>query len=387
VSFHGYRRSNDSIGVRNHIGVISTTACANDVTWWIVQKVKGCTPFIHGQGCTQTQPDLDLVNRTLISLGWNPNLAGVLVVSLGCESVSADAIVEGIAKSGKPVAKVVIQKIGSSTAAVEQGSQIAQKMVDEAAKLATEQFDNSELILGVKCGASDTTSGLAANPAAGAACDLAVDNGGTCIFGETTEFIGAEHILVRRAANPRVAGKIMDIVRRMEARSNAMGFDMRGGQPTSGNIAGGLTTIEEKSLGAIAKGGTRPIQGVCEYGERPQGKGVFIIDTPGREPEFLTGLAAAGAQVIVFTTGLGAPQGFPFVPVIKVTANPNTYERLRRDHIDFFVDISNKTGAGFSQVGQDLYNEVLSVASGKLTKAEVSRYGNFPNIFTIGPVL
>jgi altronate dehydratase large subunit len=387
VSFQGYRRANDSIGVRNHIGVISTTACANDVTWWIAQKVKGCAPFIHGQGCTQTQPDLDLVTRTLISLGWNPNLAGVLVVSLGCESVSAETIVEGIANSGKPVAKVVIQKIGGSTAAVEHGSQIAQKMADEAAKLATEQFDNSELILGVKCGASDTTSGLAANPAAGAACDLVVDNGGTCIFGETTEFIGAEHILVRRAANPHVAGKIMDIVRRMEARSNAMGFDMRGGQPTSGNIAGGLTTIEEKSLGAIAKGGTRPIQDVCEYGQRPRGKGVFIIDTPGREPEFLTGLAAAGAQVIVFTTGLGAPQGFPFVPVIKVTANPNTYERLRRDHIDFFVDISNKTGAGFSQVGWDLYSEVLAVASGKLTKAEVSHYGNFPNIFTLGPVL
>ena len=166
-----------------------------------------------------------------------------------------------------------------------------------------------------------------------------------------------------------------------------MGFDMRGGQPTSGNIAGGLTTIEEKSLGAIVKGGTRPIKDVCEYGERPQGKGVFIIDTPGREPEFLTALAAAGAQIIVFTTGLGAPQGFPFVPVIKVTANPATYEKLRVDHIDFFVDLFNHNGAGFSQAGQALYHNILEVASGRQTKSEISNYGNFPNIFTLGPVL
>ena len=386
MSFLGYRRSDGSIGVRNYIGIISTVSCANDVTWWISQKVKGCAPFIHGQGCTQTLPDLEIVNRTLISLGQNPNLAGVLVVSLGCESLSVDKIVEGIAESKKPVAKMVIQKIGGSSAAVEQGSKLALKMVAEAAKQVKEQFGNSELVLGIKCGASDTTSGLAANPAAGAACDLAVDNGGSCIFGETTEFIGAEHILARRAVSPQVANKLIKIVCRMEDRANRMGFDMRGGQPTSGNIAGGLTTIEEKSLGAIVKGGTRPIQDVCEYGERPHGKGVFIIDTPGREPEFLTALAAAGAQVIVFTTGLGAPQGFPFIPVIKVTANRHTFEKLRRDHIDFFVDL-NEAGAGFSQAGLALYDEVLKVASGKKTKSEINHYGNFPNIFTIGPVL
>ena len=260
-------------------------------------------------------------------------------------------------------------------------------MLADAAKQVREQFDNSQLVMGVKCGASDTTSGLAANPAAGAACDLVVDNGGTCIFGETTEFIGAEYILARRAVSPQVANKIIEIVRRVENRANSMGFDMRGGQPTSGNIAGGLTTIEEKSLGAIAKGGTRPIQDVCDYGERPHGKGVFVIDTPGREPEFLTALAAAGAQVIVFTTGLGAPQGFPFVPVIKVTANPVTYERLRLDHIDFLVDLFKPEGAGSSQFGRALYEEILKVASGKQTKSEITKYGNFPNIFTIGPVL
>ena len=386
MSFLGYPRRDGSVGTRNYIGVISTVSCANDVTWWLSQRIKGCAPFLHGQGCCQTKPDLDLTTRTLISLGWNPNLSGVVVVSLGCEAVSADSIAEGIAESGKPVEKIAILKMGGATAALTQGSRLARAMVVEASKLERQEFADSALMLGVKCGASDTTSGLAANPAAGAACDLLIDNDGTCVFGETTEFIGAEHILARRAATPQVADKIMYIVARMEKRAIAMGFDMRGGQPTAGNIAGGLTTIEEKSLGAIVKGGTKPINEVYEYGERPQGKGLFIIDTPGREPEFLTALAAGGAQVIVFTTGLGAPQGFPFIPVIKITGNPTTYKQLP-DHMDIFVELADKAGSGIAQAGQALCKEILAVASGKPTKAEMLNYGNFPNIFTIGPVM
>jgi altronate dehydratase large subunit len=259
-------------------------------------------------------------------------------------------------------------------------------MVIEASKVRREEFPDSELELGVKCGASDTTSGLFSNPATGAACDLLIDSGGTCIFGETTEFIGAEHILTRRAVTSEVSQKIMGIVARMEKRATAMGFDMRGGQPTKGNIAGGLSTIEEKSLGAIIKGGTKPIKAVYEYGERPEGRGLFIVDTPGREPEFLTALAAAGAQVIIFSTGLGAPQGFPFVPVIKVTGNPKTYQHLQ-EHLDVFVELGGKADSGVAQAGQALYQEVLTVASGKQTKAEIIGYGNFPNIFTVGPVI
>ena len=386
MSFLGYPRENGSAGTRNHIGIISTVSCANDVAWWLSQKVKGSAAFLHGQGCCQTKPDIDIATRTLISLGWNPNLAGVLVVSLGCESLSSDDIAEGIARSGKPVEKVVIQKIGGARAALAEGSKLARAMVAKAAKIKREEFPDSALVLGVKCGASDTTSGLSSNPATGAACDMVIDNGGTCVFGETTEFIGAEHILAKRAVSPQVGQKILDIVARMENRAIAMGFDMRGGQPTAGNIAGGLTTIEEKSLGAIVKGGTKLIQEVYEYGERPDGKGLFVIDTPGREPEFLTGLGAAGAQVIVFTTGIGAPQGFPFIPVIKVTGNPNTYQHLP-DHMDLFVELADKAGSGISPAGEQLYQEILAVASGKQTKAEKLDYGNFPNIFTIGPVM
>ena len=326
------------------------------------------------------------MTRTLISLGWNPNLASVLLVSLGCESVLVDEIAEGIAGSGKTVEKIVIQKLGGSANAVTKGHHLARVMAQDASKIKRAEFPDSELLLGVKCGASDTTSGLTANPVTGATCDRLIDNGGACVFGETTEFIGAEHILARRAATPKVAKRIVDIVTRMEKRVTAMGFDMRGGQPTTGNIAGGLTTIEEKSLGAIAKGGTKPIQNVYEYGERVKGKGLFIVDTPGRESEFLTALVAAGAQVIIFTTGLGAPHGFPFAPVIKVTGNPKTYGSLT-EHIDLFVELTEEGSGSITSAAETLYQELLAVASGKQTKAEILGYGNFPNIFTVGPVI
>jgi len=385
MSFLGYHRLDGSVGVRNYVGIISTVSCANDVTWWISQQVKGTTRFLHQAGCSQMPSDLEHTTQTLISLGRNPNLAAVLLVSLGCEGVSVERIREGIAKSGKPVEKVVIQRTGA-TVATKEGITIAQRMVAETLKLTQKEFDDSHLIIGVKCGASDTTSGLAANPAVGATCDLIIDHGGTCVFGETTEFLGAEHILIRRAVNPHVAAKILEIVERMEKRAIARGGDMRGGQPTAGNIAGGLTTIEEKSLGAISKGGTKPIQGVYEYGERVEGKGLFIFDSPGREPEFLTALAAAGVQIALFTTGLGAPQGFPFIPVIKITGNPVTFKRLE-EHLDILVELTHGTGSGLKATGKRIFREVLEVASGKQTKAEMMGYGNFPGLFTGCPVI
>ena len=385
MSFLGYPRPDGLVGVRNYVGVISTVSCANDVAFWISQQIKGTAPFLHQAGCGQLPPDLERATQTLTSLGQNPNLASVLLVSLGCEGASVDRIEEGIARSGKRVAKVVVQRAGA-TVAMNEGFRLAQAMVGEASKIRREEFDDSRLVVGVKCGGSDTTSGLASNPAAGAACDIVIDNGGTCVFGETPEFLGAEHILTRRAINSQVADKILDIVDRMEKRTMAMGVDMRGGQPTAGNIAGGLTTIEEKSLGAIAKGGTRPIQGVYEYGERVQGKGLYIVDSPGREPEFLTALAAAGVQVALFSTGLGVPQGFPFFPVLKITGNPVTFQRLP-DHIDILVELTRDKTSGLQAVGQKIYQEVLEVASGKQTKAEILGYGNFPGIYTIGPII
>ena len=253
-------------------------------------------------------------------------------------------------------------------------------------QLKKQEFDDSHLFIGVKCGGSDTTSGIASNPAVGATCDLVIDNGGTCIISETTEFLGAEHILARRAVNKQVADKILDIVNRMEKRAIACGGDMRGGNPSAGNIAGGLTTIEEKSLGAISKGGTKLIQEVYEYGDKVQGKGLYIVDSPGREPECLTALAAAGAQMTLFSTGLGVPQGFPFMPVIKITGNPDTFHRLS-DQIDILVEITTGQDPLLQKMGKNIYQEVLEVASGKQTRAEILNYGNFPGLCTIGPII
>ena len=385
MSFSGYPRADGTVGVRNYIGVISTVGCANDVAHWIAQQIRGTAPFLHQAGCGQLSPDLETVTQTLSSIGRNPNLAGVLLVSLGCEGTDVARIEQEIAASGRPVRKVVIQKAGA-TVALNEGSLFAQELVREASEIRPQEFDESHLVVGVKCGGSDTTSGLASNPAVGAACDKVVDNGGTCIFGETTEFLGAEHILTRRAVSKEVADKLLKIVDNMEKRARAGGGDMRGGNPSAGNIAGGLTTIEEKSLGAIAKSGTRPIQDVYNYGERVTGKGLFIVDSPGREPEFLSALAAAGAQICLFSTGLGVPQGFPFLPVIKVTGNPVTFQRLP-DHIDMLVGMTAGKGSGLKAVGERIYHEVVAVASGKQTKAEILGYGNFPGLYTLGPII
>ena len=386
MSFLGFPRPDGQVGIRNHIGIISTVICANDVTLKIAQQVDGAVAFLHDQGCCQTPIDLNQVTKTLINLGKNPNLAGVLLVSLGCESVLLEEIRKETATSGKPVKTLSIQKIGGMLPAIAEGCRIAQGMVIAASAIRRETFDDSHLSVGVKCGASDTTSGLISNPAAGAAFDLICDHGGTCVFGETTEFLGAEHILMRRAANPGVAKKIEKIVTRMEKRAEMMGVDMRGGQPTTGNIKGGLTTIEEKSLGAIVKGGTRPIKDVYEYGDQITRKGLFVMDSPGREPEFLSGIAATGVQLIIFSTGIGAPQGFPFVPVLKISGNPQTQKCLA-DHIDKVIQLPEKGADSLAKAGQDLFDEIKAIASGKKTKAEVLGYGQFSNIFTVGPVI
>jgi altronate dehydratase large subunit len=259
-------------------------------------------------------------------------------------------------------------------------------MVREASLQQREPFPASKLIMGMKCGSSDTTSGLVPNPAIGVASDMVVAEGGNSILGEVTEFIGAEHILASHAANKEVADGILKLVDRMEKRAMAIGEDIRGGQPTGGNIKGGLTTIEEKSLGAIAKAGTAPVQAVYEYGERPDVPGLVVMDSPGREPEILTGLAAAGANVIVFATGRGAPQGFPFVPVIKITGSRTASEKMS-DHIDMNLSAVIEGTDTIPNAGKRVFEEVLRVASGGMTKAEISGYVNSMDIFMWGPVI
>ena len=386
MEFKGYRRDHGKVGTRNYIGVISTVVCANEVAEKISSQVLGAVPFLHQQGCCQTPFDINRVTNVLIGLGRNPNLASVLLVSLGCESVELGTVVEGISQTGKRVETVTIQEIGGSAKTVAEGVSLAEEMAGDASRSERTVCTAGDLVLGLKCGSSDTTSGLFPNPALGIASDLLVKAGGTSILGEVTEFIGAEHLLAARAKDKKVGEGILELVRRMEDRAKAAGCDMRGGQPTGGNIKGGLTTIEEKSLGAIAKSGHSPIEAVYDYGVTPEQKGLVVMDSPGREPEIMTGLAAAGCNVICFATGRGAPQGFPFVPVIKITGNTVTWDKLR-DHMDINVSSIMEGTETLPGAGKRIFQEMMEVASGKLTKAEICGYTKSMDIYVVGPVI
>jgi altronate dehydratase large subunit len=386
MSFMGYRRTDGKVGVRNHVGLLSTVACANEVATAVAVQVQGAAAFTHQQGCCQTAPDLRRVTETLKGLGTNPNLASVILVSLGCEGTAVDEVADAICASGRRVEVLPIQENGGAARTTAKGCLLAQELALEASILAREECGPEDIVLGLKCGSSDTTSGLAPNPALGVAVERLVADGGTAIMGEVTEFIGAEHLLAAQAKDEAVGRRILEFVERMESRVKAVGVDMRGGQPTPGNIKGGLTTIEEKSLGAIAKIGKAVVQEVREYGEAPQGKGVVVMDSPGREPELLTGMAAAGCNLIVFTTGRGAPQGFPFVPVIKVTGNENTWNKLR-DHMDLSVHGVVDGTLSMPEAGSAILEKMFGVASGEATKAEISGYVKAMDIYVTGPVI
>jgi altronate dehydratase large subunit len=241
----------------------------------------------------------------------------------------------------------------------------------------------SSLLLGLECGGSDATSGLAANPALGVASDLLIAEGGTCLLSETTESIGAEHVLARRAVDDHVRRKLLAIVRACEDRALQMGEDLRGSQPTPGNLAGGITTLEEKSLGCIHKAGSAPIQGVLEYAERPARTGLYVMDTPGMDVESMVGLAAGGVQVMVFTTGRGTPTGNPIMPVIKVTANRQTADRMA-DNIDLNLSGVIDGTLTIEQAGKRIFDEIIAVAGGKLTQAERLGHAEF-GIYRVGP--
>ena len=387
MEFMGYVRPDGKVGARNYVAVIPSVTCANDVAQAICRQVQGTITYLHHQGCCQMPPDLERVTDTLISLGKSPNLASVLVVSLGCEGTDHERMVREIAATGKPVEIIHIQELGGVSKAIQAGTDIARRMVIAASGMQRQPVDVSNIVMAIKCGASDTTSGMASNCVIGYVADKLVDLGATVIFGETTEFIGGEHLLARRAVSKEVGDKILEIVEKMEARAKAIGCDMRKGQPTPGNIAGGLSSIEEKTLGAIVKSGTRPIQGVLDYPEFVTNeKGLWIKDTPGREPEILTGMAATGAQFMMFSTGRGAPQGFPSMPGIKVCGNPNTYQRMEQD-MDLNAGLIITGEKTIDQVGEEAFAKLLRTLSGEMTKNEAIQYFSAIDIHCLGPVI
>jgi len=373
MEFYGYAREDGTVGVRNHVALISVDALANRTVEGISKLVKNTVPITHPYGRLQFGEDLDLTFRTLIGTGSNPNVAAALIV--GLEPSWTSIVAEGVSRSKKPVESVTIIGNGDHKA-LEKGARIAQRMVSEASEIRREPFHLSNIVVSIKCGASDTTSGMASNPAVGRAVDRIIDEGGTVIFGETSELAGAEHILARRAVNEEVREAFLKTVKDYIDFAVSKGVDILGSQPTAENIAGGLSTIEEKALGNIQKTGTKPIQGVLKPAERPKGRGLWFMDTSASAQEAVTLFAAAGAVVHLFPTGQGNVVGHPIEPVIKITANEITAERMP-ENID--VDVSDilRGKMSYDEAGELILDALLKTASGKLPSAEILGHNEF----------
>lgn len=384
TTFMGYRRRDGRAGTRNHVLVLATVHCANTVVERLGQRLPDVVALPHVYGCSQIGDDLSQSRRVLEAYASHPNVGAVLLIGLGCETMPTLEMEEQLRAKGVLVQRLTIQEEGGSRATFERGLAIARELLQEVQSATREPIPLSELIVATECGGSDAWSGITANPAVGVASDLIVAAGGSVILSETPEFIGAEHLLAARAVSPEVAQQILEIVRRREEEAMRMGVDMRGAQPTPGNIQGGLTTIEEKSLGTISKGGTNPVVEVVGYAHKPTRRGLVIMDTPGNDLQSVTAMIAGGAQVAVFTTGRGTPTGNPIAPVIKVATNTPMYERLRDD-----IDINAGTildGEPLPEVGLRIFEEIVAVASGKITAAESWGHREFA-IETIGPRL
>ncbi|MDR2800169.1 MAG: UxaA family hydrolase [Desulfovibrio sp.] len=373
-TFWGFEREDGSYGVRNHVAVIPSVFCAAKVAERIAGNVPGCIVFRHPVGCSQVGNDLEITARTLIGIGRNPNMAAVLVVGLGCERFKPAEFVEGIASSGKRLDVVVIQEAGDSLRAVEKGTRIAQKMLQAVSQERRRETPVSHLIIGLNCGGSDMTSGLVANPALGIASDRLVSQGGGSILSELTELIGTQHILARRGINEKVGRDIKDAIDAMEAsltrQTRESANENRRHLISTGNYDGGLSSVVEKSLGSMKKSGEKAkFVEVFATGAIPKNRGLLLMDGPGHDGEVATGQAAAGAQIMCFPTGRGTPSGFPGVPVIKITGNPRTFERMAAN-LDVNAGEVLLGKKNLNEMGEAIYREVLAVASGKLCKAE-----------------
>ena len=384
IQLQGYRRANGAWGVRNHLLVIPTSVCASETAVRIASQVPGAVAIPHQHGCCQVGEDYRQTVRTLAGFGTNPNVGAVLVVGLGCEGIQPQLVAREIRKSGKPVETVLIQECGGTSGTIARGTALCAELARALADCRREPFPISELVLALECGGSDPTSGIAANPAVGKASNLLIDAGGTSILSETTELIGAEHLVAARCTSPELAERLLFMVKRVEDRSIRYGVDLRGSQPTPGNIAGGLTTIEEKSLGCVYKAGDRPVVGVLEYAEAvdPARHGLYFMDTPGEDIDSITGMVAGGAQIAVFTTGRGTPTGCAIAPVIKVTGNTDTYHKMR-ENIDLNAGRIITDGAGIEDIGRELFDQIIRVANGEPTRAEILGYREF-GIYRIG---
>jgi (2R)-sulfolactate sulfo-lyase subunit beta len=373
ATFLGYRRGNGSVATRNHVVILPVDDLSNAAVERVARVIEGTLAIPHPYGRLQFGDDLELHFRTLIGTGANPNVAAAIVI--GIEPNWTKVVVEGIARTGKPVAGFAIEEHGDIET-VARAAKVARAFAQDASEAQREPIPVADAVFSIKCGESDTTSGLASNPALGVVVDWLVDHGATVLFGETSEITGAEHIIAGRMATPELREAYLRVHDAYQRFIRDTGFDLLGSQPTQGNIAGGLSTIEEKALGNIQKTGTKPISGVQAPAEAPKGKGLHFMDTSSAAAEAVTLWAAGGSVFHFFTTGQGNVVGNPIIPVLKLSANPKTV-RTMGEHID--VDLSGllTRELTLAEAGERIEAMMWRVASGRLAAAEVLGHREF----------
>ena len=391
ASFMGIKRADGRVATRNYIGILSSVNCSATAARAIADhfsklnnptalkdfpNVDGVIALTHGTGCGMDGEGLglQLLQRTLTGYATHANFAGVLVVGLGCESNQIQAwLAQGSLREGETLRVFNIQDTGGTAKTVAKGIALIKEMLPQANAVQREPCSAAHITIGLQCGGSDGYSGISANPALGAAVDLLVAHGGTAILSETPEIYGAEHLLTRRAVRPEIAHKLIARIKWWEHYTHINGGEMNN-NPSPGNKAGGLTTILEKSLGAVAKGGTTNLQAVYEYAETVSTHGFVYMDTPGYDPVSATGQVAGGANLICFTTGRGSAYGCAPSPSLKLATNTALWQRQEEDMDINCGDIID-SGASIQAMGQRIFERVLATASGAQSKSEAHGYG------------
>ncbi|MBN1856942.1 MAG: UxaA family hydrolase [Dehalococcoidia bacterium] len=394
MDFPGYERPGGRAGIRNYVSIIPVTSCSNELACAIADGAAGSVPILHNYGCMRLKPDNDRAHRTLAGLGSNPNVAATLLVEMGCGMLDPEAMAQEIAATGTPVELLSVKSVGGYYKAIEAGQAIVRSMMAKASLQQRVPLPLNTLSVGIKCGGSATISSAAGHPATGYVVDTIIDEGGTAIFSETAEVIGAEHLLARRAANEQVKCDLLETVGRFEQMIVDYGVDIRGAQPTPGNIMSGLTTIEEKSLGALVKTGTRPLSGVVDYGVQPSAPGLYLMDSTGWPCHMFLGMAAAGSQVFIFSLGGGVcglfpsqPGAFrtPIVPTIKITGDPTLKPEV--SFFDYYAGTVIEGRQTKAEASEEFLRVFLDVVSGKPTTQEYSTYREVLDMFASGPVM
>lgn len=387
TEFMGYVRPDGAVGARNHLLILAGTVYSNKLAEKVASMIHGAVAITHPLGRCQVRPDLRMTRRFLSNTAINPNVGAVVVIDhFREEGMTAEDIAHDIqSASSKPVATVNTRSAGGFISAFEEALRYAADYSRMLSDMKREAAPLSKLLFGTECGTSDTTSGLASNPATGICSDMIIAAGGRTILAECTEWMGCEEWLTSRAVTPEIAGLILNGVEHLEKRALASGEDIRGSQPTGDNMVGGLTTIEEKSMGAVKKGGSAPVVGYLDIAERPQTdtSGLYVMYGPGHGAESISSMAAAGCQVLVFSTGGGHQSSHPIMPTIKVTGNAGSYE-LMKDTVELDVSGVLRGEMALEDAGSMILDEVIAVASGRLTKSEVLKDDNSFAIHRVG---